>query len=110
MKRVVIESAKFFGIGVAALLVVMTSLVGLASADILCVAQNDNAVSFADNVEHTRQCCTTGVIPATSKVAILFNAECAVSAADDGTYVDTDLELDGVKVYRSSRAVCSSAG
>lgn len=83
-------------------------------------ASNGSTQSFSDVTTHTLEL-ATGVsslrlqLPEPTRVAVFFSAECSVDAADDSSWLDLDLLLDGAALPPTGggggdNAFCTSTG
>jgi hypothetical protein len=105
-----------------AIMVVLAALVLLptgAQAVILNFGYNLTPVAVGDGASHylpiTRGGSTTMSFTTTApnqRVAVLFNTQCSVQAADHISYVDPDILIDGVAAPPSNvnTALCTSNG
>ena len=93
--------------------VALMFMVGSSSASIFCASTNSVAAVTATPLEIVRQCCTTAPFSSARRIAIFFNAECSVDALDFITFVDTDIQVDGVEIsptIGNDNALCTSRG
>ena len=84
-----------------------------ASAGVVCSTSSTIPQTFADALLHTRHgvtCCNNST--ANKRVAIFYNGECSVAAANDITWLDTNLYVDAALVTPSDsdNAFCTSTG
>ncbi|MCX5842413.1 MAG: hypothetical protein NT022_01455 [Deltaproteobacteria bacterium] len=115
------KNARGKGIVGTAIMVALTMIVfvpTMARADILAMGANPNPVVYGDGAAHPLPINGgapflnfTTTVP-NQKVAVLFNAECAVKSADVVSYVDAVVLIDGAPALPSgsNNAFCTSTG